>query len=220
MTNDDLVTVQRAIEEQLPQPWTQWPGGYPHEVEAALLDAVLSIRARYGSASTGVRGAVARYRDEFGDGNLDHLPRLAEFDPLRLSAVLQNKQQASGRLKTEAIVEAARNLVATGVRTASDVDPDEHKRAYTKVPGLGAVTWEYFTMLLGRPGVKADTWVTRWVSAQLRRDVTSADARALLHEAAMGLADTQAESSHAFLTRLDHQIWRTARLAGRRGGTA
>jgi len=36
-------------------------GGYPSEVEAALVDAVLSIRNTYGtSPSTGVRGAVGR----------------------------------------------------------------------------------------------------------------------------------------------------------------
>lgn len=211
MTTNDVVILRRAIGEKLPQPWTEWPGGWPDEVEAALLDAVLSIRARYGTADTGVRGAVARYREEVGGESLNDLARLAGFDPRRLTTVLRNQQRTSGRSKTEAIVEAARSLVDVGVHTASQLDPEEHKRAYTKVHGLGVVTWEYFTMLLGRPGVKADTWVVRWVSAQLGRDVPSREAHTLLTEVATDLVDPDAGAPHAFLTRLDHQIWRTAR---------
>jgi hypothetical protein len=52
MSEDNVTQLVRAISEQLPQPLTAWPGGYPGEVEAALIDAVLSIRARYGSEAT------------------------------------------------------------------------------------------------------------------------------------------------------------------------
>lgn len=40
-----------------------WPGGWPGQIEAALLDAVFSIRARYGSPTTGVRAVVSRWRE-------------------------------------------------------------------------------------------------------------------------------------------------------------
>lgn len=210
-TTDDVTTLQRAIEIELPQPWTEWPGGWPDEVEAALLDAVLSIRARYGREDTGVRGAIERYRQEVGGGRLNDLPRLARFDADRLAEVLRNEQRTSGRPKAQAIVEAAGNLVDAGLRSADDLDPMKHKRAYTRVHGLGWVTWEYFTMLLGRPGAKADTWVVRWVSQQLNRDVSSKEVRILLGAVATQLSDSDASARHALLTRLDHQIWRTAR---------
>lgn len=211
MMRDELTTLQRAVEMQLPQPWTEWPGGWPDEVEAALLDAVLSIRARYGREDTGVRGAVERYRREVGGGRLDELPRLASFDADRLAIVLRNEQRTSGRPKAQAIVEAASSLVDAGLRSADDLDLEKHKPAYTRVHGLGWVTWEYFTMLLGRPGAKADTWVVRWVSQQLSRDVSSKEVRSLLGAVAAQLSDGDSNSPHALLTRLDHQIWRTAR---------
>ncbi|WP_298746339.1 hypothetical protein [uncultured Serinicoccus sp.] len=210
-TTDDVTRLQRAVETELPRPWTEWPGGWPDEVEAALLDAVLSIRARYGREDTGVRGAIERYRREVGGGPLDDLPRLAQFDAGRLAGVLQNEQRTSGRLKAEAIVEAAGSLVDAGLRSADDLDPEKHRRAYTRVRGLGRVTWEYFTMLLGQPGAKADTWVVRWVSQQLNRDVSSKEARSLLGEVATRLSHVEINSPYALLTRLDHQIWRTAR---------
>ncbi|KUG53409.1 hypothetical protein AVL62_01005 [Serinicoccus chungangensis] len=213
ITTDDVMTLQRAIDTELPRPWTEWPGGWPDEVEAALLDAVLSIRARYGREETGVRGAVERYRQEVNGGRLDDLPRLASFDADRLAEVLRNEQRASGRPKAQAIVEAARSLVDAGLRSAVDLDLETHKRAYTRVHGLGWITWEYFTMLLGQPGAKADTWVVRWVSQQLNRDVSSKEARSLLGEVATQLSDGETNSPRALLTRLDHQIWRTARSA-------
>ncbi|WP_289020129.1 hypothetical protein [uncultured Ornithinimicrobium sp.] len=211
MIESDVVVLQRAIEETLPQPWTDWPGGWPDEIEAALLDAVLSIRARYGSPHTGVRGAVTRYRDAVGGGELDDLARLAAYDAVLLGQILDNAQRTSGRPKSGAIVEAAGNLVRAGARRAADLEPKTHKRAYTRVHGLGGVTWEYFTMLLGRPGVKADTWVTRWVSSHVGREVTSREAHDLLTQVAGRLVDPDMDSPHAFLTRLDHQIWRAAR---------
>lgn len=210
MTSNDVDALRKAIEEKLPQPWSEWPGGYPDEIEIALLDAVLSIRASYGRRHNGVRGTTARYRESVGGGQLDDLTRLAGYDAESLATILQNDQQTSGRSKASAAIEAASNLVTAGVKHAADLDPDAHKRAYTSVHGLGKVTWEYFTMLLGKPGVKADTWVTRWVSEQVGRSLTSDEAGALVREAAGRLDDAPGAAS-PLLTRLDHQIWLTAR---------
>lgn len=210
MTANDVDVLQTAIEEKLPQPWSEWPGGYPDEIEIALLDAVLSIQAAYGQRHNGVRGATARYRESVGGGPLDDLTRLAGYDAESLAGILQNDQQTSGRSKASAAVEAASNLVTAGVTHAADLDPDAHKRAYTSVHGLGKVTWEYFTMLLGKPGVKADTWVTRWVSEQVGRSLNPTEAGALVREVA-GRLDNASGAASPLLTRLDHQIWLTAR---------
>ena len=67
------------------------PGGWPGNVELSLIDAVLSIRARYGvSADTGVRGAIQRYKHDMGGTSWDDLRRLAQVDPTRLERVLNN----------------------------------------------------------------------------------------------------------------------------------
>jgi hypothetical protein len=205
--------VKAAITESLPQPWAEWPGGWPNEVESALIDAVLSIRANYGSSSsTGVRGAVRRYRDDVGGGALNDLTRLAAYSPDQLETVLKNQQKTSGVSKAQAIVEAAHALVSAGVTKAEHVSPEEHLSAYTRVHGLGKVTWEYFTMLLGHPGIKADTWITRWVSDAVGADrqLSSDHAHALLKRAAAELG-IGADSDLPNLTQLDHAIWNVAR---------
>ena len=197
----DVRQVVDFITDELPRDsWTPWPGGWPDQIEAALIDAVLSISARYGSETNGVRGAVARYRASVGLDRPDDLAQLSSQDPEQLQTVL-NDQKISGRTKASAIVEAATNLLAVGVKSAADLDPQNpvQKKAYTSVHGLGWVTWEYFGMLLGKPGIKADRWIVRFVNRALDREVTAAEAKALLIEAAAELEATPTE--------LDHAIW-------------
>ena len=197
----DVRQVVDFITDELPRDsWTPWPGGWPDQIEAALIDAVLSISARYGSETNGVRGAVARYRASVGLDRPDDLAQLSSQDPEQLQTVL-NDQKISGRTKASAIVEAATNLLAAGVKSAADLDPHntEQKNAYTAVHGLGWVTWEYLGMLLGKPGIKADRWIVHFVNRAIGRDVTAAEAKALLIEAAAELEATPTE--------LDHAIW-------------
>ena len=201
MSESDISTLVEFVQAELPRDtWKPWPGGWPEQIEAALIDAVLSIAAQYGTPENGVRGAVSRYRKAVGTDRPNDLARLTAYDPDELQAVLTD-QKVSGRTKASAIVEAAGNLLALGVKTASDLDPHDpaQKRAYTCVHGLGPVTWEYFVMLLGKPGVKADRWILRFVSRGLGRDLTPAEARSLLHEVADHLDATPTE--------LDHAIW-------------
>ncbi|MFF3036710.1 hypothetical protein [Arthrobacter citreus] len=189
------------ITSEIPrETWTPWPGGWPGQIEAALIDAVLSIGARYGSDANGVRGAVKSYRAAVGSDLTDDLARLANQDPGLLQEVL-NDQKISGRTKASAIVDAAKNLLAVGVKSASDLDPraPEQKQAYISVHGLGWVTWEYLGMLLGKPGIKADRWIVRFVGRALERDITAAEAKSVLVTAAGSLGATPTE--------LDHAIW-------------
>lgn len=189
------------IRKELPREnWKPWPGGYPGEIEAALIDAVLSIRASYGSPENGVRGAVNRYRSHIGGDHTDDLTRLSGMDHELMSRVLNN-QVTSGRTKASAIVEAAGNLVEAGVTDASDVDPldPKQKKAYTSVHGLGWVTWEYFGMLLGKPGVKADKWIVAAASRAVGRKLSSVEAR--------GLVLGASEELNVSATTLDHALW-------------
>lgn len=78
--NHDLNRLLTTINDELPkETWKPFRGGWPGQIEAALIDAVLSIRATYGSESNGVRIAVARYRV----GEL--CKRLLAADPERFS---------------------------------------------------------------------------------------------------------------------------------------
>ncbi len=202
------------VDQELAQPWPVFRGGWPGNIEAALVDAVLSIRTKYGSSpTTGVRAAVQRWRDdrEVGDGPINDLGWLASSDPYRLADVLDNRQVLSGGLlKAEAIVTAAGALVAAGVTGADDLDPDDpaHRRAYVGVKGLGNVTWTYLLMLLGHSGVKADTWIVRFVEEGLGRPSSPKEAEALVRAVASDL------KVHA--TALDHAIWRHMSSRARR----
>lgn len=179
------------------------PDGWPEHVELALIDAVLSIRAVYGvSADTGVRGAIKRYKAESGRQSWDDLGVLGEADPQWLQTVLGNKQKTGGVPKAEAIVSAAGRLAASGARHASDIDRDSaaQRAAYCGTRGLGPVTWDYFLMLVGHDGVKADTLVTRFVVEALGRRLGSEEVSRLVTDAARRMDMP--------VSALDHSIWR------------
>lgn len=210
---DEVADTKQLVEHiraELSTPWTPWPGGRPEQAEAALIDAVLSIRASYGRAAegnraaTGVHRSIERYRAEHA-GPLDNLERLAQADPINLEALLGNQQKTAQRTKASAIVDAAANLVAVGVHSAGHVNVTDmdQTRAWTRVRGLGPVTWKYFGMLLGSPGVKADTWIIRFVNNAVGRSVDVKTAEQLVKLAAKHFGTTATE--------LDHAIWAHAR---------
>jgi hypothetical protein len=199
---EDVALLVSAVNLAVPGDWPEWPGGWPGKVEAALIDAVLSIRATYGQSHNGVRGAIERWRAARDGSALDDLTVLASCDPGQLADTIANHQKLSGgSLKALAITQAARNLLDAGVRHAADLAQPAapHKQAYTKVRGLGPVTWEYFLMLLGRPGVKADTWIVRFVEDALDRRVSATAAAQLLTAVSSNL--------NVSPTALDHAVW-------------
>lgn len=201
----------------MPTPWKRWPGGYPDRLDLALVDAVMSIRFRYGrerrdGSWTGARGAVLRYQkhSEHIDAS-EKMRYLSDQDPIALEGILNRQKVHSGKTKAFAIVEAAKRFTAIGVTEPAHVVPNhpEHRHQYTGVTGLGPVTWEYFTMLLSHDGVKADTWITEFVGRAVQRRVSSERASALVKEAAKKLDVEEKE--------LDHAIWShasTTRLKG------
>jgi len=167
----------------------------------------MSIRFRYGrkrsdGSWTGARGAVLRYQKYSEHVAHDEKMRyLASQDPVALERVLNGQKVHAGKTKASAIVEAAQRFVGVGVTEPEDLQPDnaEHRKQYTGVSGLGPITWEYLTMLLHSDGVKADTWITRFVQQALQRPVSSEEAGHLVKQAAEKLG----VSARA----LDHAIW-------------
>jgi len=88
LEGDQVDQLHEAVAARLPATWPQWGGGWPYEIEAALIDAVLSIRNRYGKSPTsGVRGSVTRHRNKraMPADDLEHLERQ---DPVALASVL------------------------------------------------------------------------------------------------------------------------------------
>lgn len=204
----DLDALVDRIRRELPvESWPEWPGGWVGQIELAVLDSVFSIRARYGTETSGVRALVSRYRELCGVDKPNDLTRLASYVGRGdgLAEALDNRQTLSGGLrKAEGAAQAARALVGIEVRRSADVGgTDEEARAWASVRGLSDVTWSYVLMLLGVPGVKADRMVRRFVHGAVGRPVSAEEARQLVVDAA-GALEVDA-------TRLDHAIWRWQR---------
>lgn len=89
-----------SINQNVSQDLYNWPGGWPDQIESALLDAVFSIQARYGGPDSGVRAVVKRWREWRGTP-ADDLRELARQDPEALADIVKNRAKVSGRLKAE-----------------------------------------------------------------------------------------------------------------------
>lgn len=199
---DAVAKLRRKIDDELASNWAAWPGGWPDEIEVALIDAVFSIQASY----TGVRNVVGRWRAHRGAGRLDDLSEVTSFvnTPQEFMTICDNAQMVPSRssTKAEAVLAAATRLAGLDVYNAADLDTTkaEHRDAYVGVKGLGEVTWQYLGMLLGKPGVKADTMIRRFVAASQGRSDTSA------HEARI-VVEAAAAKMNCSATDLDHAIW-------------
>ncbi len=217
MTDHETAKVVTAVEELLADGWRPYPGGYPGQIELALIDAVFSIRARYGQAAdeatgreaTGVRAVVDRWRKRDGaPTSFDDLGVIASTDVTEFTRLLQNRSVTSRQLKSEAVHQAADRLAQAGIRTTADfrANLSVAKREYTAVRGLGRVTFSYLGMLLGVPDVKSDVWITRFVGGALSREVGAEEARRLLHSVAEQLTGNE-KGLPTGVTELDHAIW-------------
>lgn len=195
--------------------WPVYPGGYPDEAEAALLDSVFSLSAVYGSRDKGPRGVVKRWRTQVSRP-LNSLSQLvADVErlggPGHLPVVLGNNAVAVPRAKDKptkaaAVYGAARTLVEFGVDSADDVRaanakaPIELHRAITRERGIGDAGATYFLMLLGVQGIKADRMVCRFVAHALGLDVVEPAQAGRLTRAAV-------ETLQVAMLSLDYAIW-------------
>ena len=187
--------------------------GWQGELEAAFLDSVLSVQAQYGNSElTGVRLRVRHWRDKRAqlggvDVVLDDLSELAIFDtqPGTLAKILDNHQTLSGRsrqrpLKALAVAQAARLFANTGILHSAQITGNlAEKKLWCSVSGLGPTTWHYVLMLIGKPDVKADTMITRFVSNALGHTPQNAAVRTLIIGAATSIGVSA--------TNLDYAIW-------------
>ncbi|MGX1739815.1 hypothetical protein ACWIB8_11730 [Corynebacterium flavescens] len=202
---DAVIAATRHIPESN---FTAYRGGYPQEISTALIDAVFSIQAKYDSATPGkgVRNRVQVFRSAHPDV-VNSLSALVDLGVERLVQIM-GSGKTGRRLKAGAVLEAAAGYAALGVDSADDfrsLDPVTVRPIYTNVQGLGYVTFEYFTMLLGIPGVKTDIMVKRFIAEALSsaglENVDAKRTRQLVEEAHF------ATCLGKDLTHFEHAIW-------------
>ncbi|QEH93492.1 heme peroxidase [Dermacoccus abyssi] len=199
---------------------TRWfkPEGYT-SVALCLIDSIYSTGNHY----SGVIDAVRRYRErraaDGADATFDSASDLALAaeswgGPEGLADVTKHWRcwpSKNAPFKAQAVIDAADLLRRAGLETVEDVRrelsaPEAQiaspvKSAWLGIPGQrSGLTWTYFLMLAGVPGVKADRMVTRYIARVLDRVVDP-------HEAAL-LVGAAADERGLSRTLLDHAIWR------------
>ncbi|WP_156388480.1 MULTISPECIES: hypothetical protein [unclassified Rhodococcus (in: high G+C Gram-positive bacteria)] len=211
----DLVTplhrVVAAISDAMPrESWPFWFDGWPQDSEAALLDAIFSSRATYGTAATGVRKVVTSWRAWRGDAS-DDLSSFALLSPEELLDILGNRQRVSGNRmsKAEAVRDCAALVVGFGVRSVGELaalDSDglaAVREAVLGVAGVGPASWDVFVGSSGVDVAALDRHVAAFVSEACTRDVPDVECRDLIANAAIVL--------QVDVATVRHSIWRYQR---------
>ncbi|GGG25243.1 hypothetical protein GCM10007304_43840 [Rhodococcoides trifolii] len=205
---DTVELVAANITAAMPKDsWPFWFDGWPGEIEAAVLDAVFSARATYGTETTGVRKVVAAWRASRGT-ELDNLDGFTRIDSEELVDALGNRQRVAGNYTTKA--EAARlvasALMEVGVHHASDVDGSEaQKAAFTSVAGVGQMSWECFLAVLDVVTPESEAMIAAFVRRAVAWEDVDVDAELA---SAAALLDCST-------TTLRHSIWRYQRKQAR-----
>lgn len=198
-----------------------YPGGWPGRISLALTDAVYSIGARYETKNgKGVLPALLRLQQEWEklpENPRNSLKLLERFSETALRDIMGRGKVAPGKpgeqYKSSAVLAAAQQFRKLGIDSSEDLlsiwsesrkNQQAIRKAYTSVPGLGKVTFEYFHMLLGIPGIKADRMITRFVAKALHDSAISPEqAHAVLFDA---YQDWAVENTGT-LTSFEHAIW-------------
>lgn len=200
--------------------FTKYGGGWEGRISVALIDAVFSMGARYETANgKGVGPRVVALSNGWMDNETDpsnNLVRLLELGEEPIRAEMGEGKVVPGhndeRFKSIAVLEAAQNFVDLGIVSAEDLEAfrtsseDNGKKlmsAYTGPVGLGKVTFEYFLMLLGVPGVKADRMINRFVERSLGTDKGAREQIIAAHEEWL-----KQDGNTASLIEFEHAIWR------------
>src|ERR1022692_418716 len=169
--SEDIAKILAHIDAAIGEPhgWGKWPGGWPDDIEAALVDAVFSARAVYRSArGRGIYANVVEWRHARDRQSYSLNALVEEIDAagvLNWAAKFGNLQKSPrrpasapfGSSKAAAVRQAACVLLEHGINKASQIDVSNAKSAtlaLRSVPGIGYATSNYFLMLLGAPGVK------------------------------------------------------------------
>lgn len=215
---EDVAKVREHVEATIgsdPEQWTKWPGGWPDDIESALIDAVFSARAVYRTKhSRGIYRNVDDWQKRRGRVTFSLDALIAEINAVGVpawAASFDNSQVSPGRredapcgpTKAAAVREAADKLRKEGVNVAGNIDVSTAatvKSTLCSVSGIGYATSNYFLMLLGVPGIKPDRMIHRFLK--------DAAGRAFSNTYAVGVLRAVAAHSGVPEHELDHAIWR------------
>jgi len=196
----------------------RWEAATTYESLAlALMNAVWSIGVRY----AGVLNVLERYRGARAhdgcDPDRDRPEDLVAFidaggGPDAFAVTVGNRQRTSSRsgvLKAQAVRLAAQVLVDASIESPEDLAEATAerlagvRRRWTAIPGQGSgLSWDYFLMLSGLQGVKADRMVRRFVA-----DALGVDEQAVSQREAHALVTDAATRLRVDVSQLDYAIW-------------
>ncbi len=212
----DIEQLRAACERDLGDPalWPE-PTSYPESLALCIVDAIYVTGARHLT----VDRIVERYRGyragQGGDADADGARELlATVDELggaeQWASQIGNRRPTSttknAPLRAVALVEAAKALVALGVRTAEELRTvvrdseraEAARAAWCAVPGQrSGFTWAYLGLLAQVPGATVAPAVAGYVA---RETAGSEEAAVLLRSVA--------QLSGWDVTALHHAIWR------------
>lgn len=213
----ELFHVLQHIETEL-GPESSWPE--PIRL-GSLAQCVMNSILSTGNRSESVGRVLARYREKRqlagADPALDGPTELLEEieacgGPEGFADALENHWRAWSRndapLKAHSIQQAAELLQEHSINDPAELASSLKseplgatlKRGWLAIPGQrSGLTWRYFLMNAGMPGIKADRMITRWVTHATGRQVKPREAERLLTDAASRLAVDE--------RRLDHAVW-------------
>ena len=216
--HSDVATLHEACVRDLGDP-RRWfsPLGYPDSLALCVIDSIYSTGAQYATVEKiiaryrGYRAAVGANADT--DGVVELLQNIADLGgPDSWATQIGNRRPtsttANAPLKSVAVEQIGKALVALGVRTSDDLraaaEEDDRreqvKNAWCTVPGQrSAVTWEYALKLTQIPGARAGRVVAAYVARQVGAVSAERAAELVGDTAALACWDPFA---------LDHAIWR------------
>ena len=201
-----------------PAVWSKWPGGWSDQIGTALVDAVYSARATYSTKhGRGVLPLLQAWQASAGDSSSSLVALINEIEaegPHPWAVRFGNEQHSPSRSadapggpwKSATVLEAAINLRALSIDGAADITDENAaaaKAALRSVQGIGFATTNYFLILLGRPGVKPDRMIHRFLKNATGQSWTNAQANDLVVAAAAQIG-ARGVAPHE----LDHAIWR------------
>ena len=224
---DDVSRLSAVVVADLGTDDQRWftPDGYTG-VALCVLDSIYSTGNQYSS----VVKMISRYRQarryEAGDPEFDGpVDLLAAADRWGGTDGFVSRTRSRWRVSTKpdapfkavAALGAARVLDQAGLSTVADVreartdhskqEQSVVKKEWVSLPGQrSGLTWTYFLMLAGVPGVKADRRIVRYVSRALGHQVGVVEAASLV--AAVAAVAAVADRRGLSQTKLDHAIWR------------
>ncbi len=190
-----------------------------------IIDCVYSLRARYFSITVPI---VKRYANHYTNGNIydskddlkdlmNHINEAGGYEEFAIN-VLNNRQQLSGRLKSEICYELADKMTRLlGINTLNDFRNYKNLElldmVLRSVKGFKDAGVNYLYMLAGDQNkCKPDVHVHRCIKDAIDRDITNDECQELFT-----LAVEELKSDYPKLTvrKLDSLVWNKYQIGNR-----